>query len=102
MNDLAAKIKSARQMTHLTQKELGKAVGVSDKSVSAYEAGRSMPPLAKIKKIAETTKFPLSYFTQQESEDALIAGKLAIIEQTLLEVKVYLERKPKGGGEHVK
>jgi transcriptional regulator with XRE-family HTH domain len=94
LNELALRIREARRNSHLSQDELGKQIGVSDKSVSAYEQGRSTPPINKLKKIAESTNHPLSYFTQEDNEEALLTSKLANIERELAEVKRLL-LKPK-------
>ena len=94
LTELAIRIREARRNAHLSQDELGKHIGVSDKSVSAYEQGRSTPPITKLKKIAESTNHPLSYFTQEENQEALLASKLANIERELAEVKrLLLEKK---------
>jgi transcriptional regulator with XRE-family HTH domain len=93
LTELALRIREARRNAHLSQDELGKFIGVSDKSVSAYEQGRSMPPITKLKKIAESTNHPLSYFTMEENQDALLASKLANIERELAEVKRLLLEK---------
>jgi transcriptional regulator with XRE-family HTH domain len=90
LTELALRIREARRNSHLSQDELGKYIGVSDKSVSAYEQGRSMPPITKLKKIAQWTNHPLSYFTQEENGEALLASKLANIERELAEVKKLL------------
>lgn len=92
-NELAERIRDARKDARLSQDELGKFIGVSDKSVSAYEQGRSTPPISKLKKIAEYTNHPLSYFTQEENSEALLVSKLAAIEQNLIEVKTLLLKK---------
>ncbi len=88
---LAKRIKSARRDAHLSQATLGEAIGVSDKSVSAYEQGRSTPPFEKIKKIARTTNRPLSYFTDESTDDATISEKLKVIEQELDEIRKLLK-----------
>jgi len=93
LNELALRIREARRNAHLSQDELGKSIGVSDKSVSAYEEGRSTPPISKLKKIAEYTNHPLSYFTQEENSEALLASKLSNIERELAEVKRLLKEK---------
>jgi len=90
LTELAQRIREARKNAHLSQDELGKFIGVSDKSVSAYEQGRSTPPISKLKKIAESTNHPFSYFTQEDNEEALLSSKLASIERELAEVKRLL------------
>lgn len=90
LTELANRIREARRRAHLSQDDLGKFIGVSDKSISAYEQGRSTPPIQKLKKIAEFTRYPLSYFTQEENVDAVLSNKLASIERELHEVKRLL------------
>ncbi len=90
LSQLARRIRSARTNAHLSQEELGKSIGVSDKSISAYEQDRSMPPVEKLKKIAKYTNHPLIYFTQDDISDATISAKLLSIERELSEVKRLL------------
>lgn len=91
LSELAVRIRAARREAHLSQHELGDGIGVSDKSVSAYEQGRSVPPISKLKKIAETTQHPLSFFTQENINEATITAKLTSIERELSEVKRLLK-----------
>ena len=95
LNELAKRIRTARQEARLSQSALGKSIGVSDKSVSSYEQGRSTPPFAKLRKIAESTARPISYFTQENTDDANIASKLISIERELNEVKKLLQKAKK-------
>lgn len=92
LNELATRIRTARQQARLSQSSLGQHIGVSDKSISSYEQGRSTPPFAKLKKIAEFTNQPLSYFTQEDNDEAAITGKLLSIERELNEVKKLLQK----------
>jgi len=48
-------IKKIRILAGLTQKELAEKVGVSGKTISAYETGRALPPLPVLVKITEAT-----------------------------------------------
>ena len=89
---LSKRIRSARENAHLSQHELGKSIGVSDKSISAYEKGRSQPPLENLRKIADATHHPLTYFTQEKTDDIEIATKLLSIERELAEVKRLLKK----------
>ncbi len=87
LTELALKIKSAREAAHLSQDALGGYIGVSDKSISAYEQSRSTPPLKKLQKIAKYTKRPLSYFTQEAPADETITATLLSIEHEFREIK---------------
>lgn len=92
LNEMADRIRNARREAHLSQLELANGIGVSDKSISAYEQGRSMPPFEKLKKIADTTHHPLAYFTEDNVNETTIAAKLQSIERELLEVKKLLKK----------
>lgn len=90
--DIAKRIRQARQQAYLSQQDLGKAIGVSDKSISAYEQGRAVPPVNKLKKIASTTSYPLNYFTDEKVDQATIASRLVKVEQELKQIKRLLKK----------
>lgn len=93
LSELARRIRQARINARLSQADLGKGIGLSDKSISAYEQGRSIPPFPKLKKIAEQTSHPIAYFTEDKpTQDVDLAQKLASIERELAEVKRLLKK----------
>lgn len=92
LNTLAKRIREARKKVNLSQADLALGIGVSDKAVSAYEQGRSLPSIEKLQKIAEQTEHPLTYFTQDQATEAIIASKLTKIEHELAEIKHLLKR----------
>ncbi len=92
---LSDRIKSARKSARLSQSELASKIGVSDKSISAYEQGRSTPPFGKLKSIASATNHPVGYFTEEDNGNAILASKLASIEKELIEVKKLLLKRDK-------
>lgn len=87
---LAERIKQARESAHISQKELGDSIGVSDKSISSYEKSRSTPPISKLKKIAQITNKPLLFFTEEKTLKIDIVSKLNIIEKELQEIRELL------------
>ena len=95
LSELAKRIRTARREARLSQQALGENIGVSDKSVSAYEQGRSVPPFDKLKKIAAQTNRPVSYFTEDNIDEATITTKLLSIERELAEVKKLLKKAKK-------
>lgn len=95
LSDLAVRIKEARVSARLSQAELARKINVSDKSISAYEQGRSTPPFEKLKKIAAETKHPLAFFTEDNNQEALISSKLAAIERELNQVKELIKNSNK-------
>ncbi len=90
LNLIARRLKTARLTAHISQSDLGAAIGVSDKSISAYEAGRSTPPFQKMAKIAELTKRPLNYFTEEDDQKANLESKMALVEKELSELRKML------------
>lgn len=60
----ASKLKNARLESGYSQRELALRVGLSDKSISAYEKGDVYPPVANLLIISKVLKKPISYFIQ--------------------------------------
>lgn len=76
--NLARDIQQARKSVGLSQKELAQKLSVSDKTISAYESSRAVPPVPTLKKIAEITRQPINIFFHEDEKD-----KFAIISQKL-------------------
>lgn len=84
--DLTQKIRQARKEADLSQQDLSKAVGVSDKAISAYEVGRSSPPIKVLEKISAATGKPIKFFVeadQSETTPDQIIAKLDAVETEL-------------------
>ena len=95
ITELSKRIKQAREEAHLSQMALAKGIGVSDKAISSYEQGRSMPPVEKLKKIAQQTRRPVNYFTNENIEEVAIVAKLMNVERELAEIKRLLQKSSK-------
>lgn len=63
ITELAKRIKAARLEKQLSQQELGRALGISDKTISAYESSRATPPLPTLIKMSVILKKDLNFFT---------------------------------------
>lgn len=88
-------IKRARKLAKLSQKELGDKLSISDKTISAYESGRAIPPVPTLQKIAEITRQPIDIFFQSDGkkEVNIVNLKLDTILEELNEIKKYLNIK---------
>ena len=86
----AKKLRKARELKGLSQRELGLLTGLSDKSISAYEQGRVMPPLDILPKLAKQLDQPLSYFLNEDTPVDNLIIQLEKLETTLREVKKLL------------
>jgi transcriptional regulator with XRE-family HTH domain len=89
MKLLGKKIREARKIKRITQGELANAVGVSDKSISAYESGRIDPPIVILERIAHSTDHSVQYFLEESTETAILA-KLTEIQRLFEEIKSAL------------
>lgn len=91
--DLANSIQQARKTAGLSQKELGKKLSVSDKTISAYESSRAIPPVTTLKKIAEITCQPITFFFPEPEAKAIgtLDQKLDIILNEIKLIKGRLE-----------
>lgn len=62
IKEFGKKLKSARQQKGMSQRGLGLALGLSDKTISSYESSRSYPNLEALTKICEILNKPIEYF----------------------------------------
>ncbi len=66
MSDIGLKIKDIRDAHGLSQLRFGKKIGVSGKTVSAYETGRAVPPEKIITAISDVFSIPIIYINEIE------------------------------------
>lgn len=90
----AKRLREARKKARISQLELGEGIGVSDKSISAYEQGRAEPPFQKLKKIAEITRQPITFFSGQDDHQSLEA-KVTKLEKELAQLKEMIKSQNK-------
>jgi len=80
--------KALRVALEYSQKELGLKIGVSDKTISAYECGFTVPPLDRMQMLADAlyvAMYDLAYneVTQSIIDRALLAKRLAGVQNVL-------------------
>jgi transcriptional regulator with XRE-family HTH domain len=83
LQDIGNKIKDAREDQGISQKDLGMALGLSDKAISAYEASRTIPPLETLIRIAEELNKPIDYFIKSNTGDYKLETRLAAMEEVV-------------------
>lgn len=59
----------ARKRRGLTKRALAKDVGVTDRSITAYESGQTVPESQTIEKIANALRFPVEFFFADDVEE---------------------------------
>ena len=90
MMNIGSKIREARKYKQITQEELAQAIGVSDKSISAYESERISPPLKILEKIADKTNQSINFFLEENADFAILT-KLTEVERQFREIKSILK-----------
>src|SRR5260221_1825958 len=59
----------ARRRRAMSKKELADAIGVTPNTILRYEAGKIMPPVESLEKIAQCLQFPMAFFDGQEIDE---------------------------------
>ena len=94
IDKISQKIRQARVEAALSQKELASALKLSDRTISAYEKGRALPPLDTLQIISSLTHKSINYFLDEEvetQEDFDLQVKIKKIEIELLNIKKALK-----------
>jgi len=77
------RIRKIRELQGLSQKTLGIMLGLSDKAISSYESGRTVPPFETLYKIAKELKKPLSYFVEASDDETSLYDRLDRTEKSI-------------------
>ena len=90
-NPIPTRIKAARKLANISQKELGIRIGMDISSASSrmnhYEKGRHTPDIQTLKRMADELNVPLTYFfceSEITAELSCIIYKLSEEEQKRL------------------
>ena len=65
------KIKSAREVTQMTQLQLAEAVGVSQRTIASYESGGARARRSTIEKLASALKVSVKFLSNDNCTDPL-------------------------------
>ena len=91
MDELAKRIRSAREEARLSQLQVGMSIGVSDKTISGYEAARIFPPIDKLLALGDLFKKPISYFLGADPKEYKVGSRLRAVENSLRDIKKQLQ-----------
>lgn len=91
MNELAERIRTARGDARMSQLQVGVALGVSDKTISGYEAGRIAPPIDKLILLADLFKKPVTFFLGSDPREYKVVSRLRAVEVALREIRKQLQ-----------
>ncbi len=90
--DFGFRLKKAREEYGLSQRSLGLALGLSDKTISSYESSRSYPNLEVLKKLSETLVKPLDYFLTPSYKEASLLERVERLEKDIADIKERLSK----------
>jgi transcriptional regulator with XRE-family HTH domain len=76
LDKFPSRLKTAREIKNISQRKLGMLLGLSDKAISAYESGRTYPPLDTLLKIAKELEKPVSYFLDEDTKEASLISRV--------------------------
>lgn len=74
--DIGSKIKELRESKGLTQKELGKRIGVTAVTITRYERGDRNPSIKILNKIADALEVPVNILINDKTFSFILLSKL--------------------------
>ncbi len=98
IKNFGEKLKVARLDKNISQRGLGLALGLSDKTISSYESSRSYPNLELLPKISEILEKPIEYFVSDGKDIFLneklesIIGNHKKISEELVKIKAVINK----------
>ena len=87
--NVGQKIKRIRDSNNLSQERFAIKIGVSGKSVSAYETGRINPPLKVLQRIVNIYKAPIVGINEELKTE--LSNKLDVLENEVVSLKNILK-----------
>uniref|UniRef100_A0A7C4XVD9 NUDIX domain-containing protein n=1 Tax=candidate division WWE3 bacterium TaxID=2053526 RepID=A0A7C4XVD9_UNCKA len=87
-NLLFRNIRMARVQAGLSQKDFARKLGVSDKTISAYETGRAIPPTKALSKIASIAGLSLSELmgVKEKDGEGALSKKLDLLAEKISDI----------------
>jgi len=87
--NVGKKIRKIRDSYNLSQERFAIKIGLSGKSISAYETGRIDPPLKILQKIVTTYKTPIVNLNIELKTE--LSNKLDVLENEVVSLKSILK-----------
>ena len=85
---VASRLKTIRLKKKLSQDRFAKKIGLTGKTISAYETGTSLPPLKILEKISIVYKTPLISLDRNDRTE--LDKKIAKLKKCIFEVEEIL------------
>lgn len=88
-DDYSTKIKKFRMSRNISQRRFGERIGVSGKTISSYETGRSRPPFRVLEKMEST--YDVWFVLTKKKKKVALKDKLNRIQKVLEELALTLD-----------
>ena len=85
------KLKKVREERKMSQRSLGMFLGLSDKAISSYESGRTLPTLETLIKISDELNKPIVYFLDDNFVQESLLDKINEIELEINQISSNLK-----------
>jgi len=85
---VADQLRELRQNLNLSQERFGMRLGVSGKSISAYETGRCVPTIKLLKKIAN--EYDVNFTEMSKENQQLLGERLKALEDCFVQLRTVL------------
>jgi len=90
ISQLAKKIKEIRNRHNMSQERFGRKIGVSGKTVSAYETGKCAPPIRILQAISKTFDFTILHMRNGKKDE--MYEKLKSVKDSISALEDILDR----------
>ncbi len=87
---IGEKIREIRNRKNLSQKRFGEKIGISGKSISAYETGKCTPPLKILECISKEYDESIIQLRDDRRKD--LTEKIKYIKESISEIENILDR----------
>lgn len=92
LNQFGKRLRTARLNKKLSQRSLGLSIGLSDKTISSYESGRSYPTLDVLEKIAGVLGRDMDFFVCKDDINRQIDEGIKEVRSSQEELDSKIER----------
>ncbi len=90
MNEnVGTRIKLLRLKLNLSQNRFGKKIGVSAKTISAYETGKVIPSYKVLEKISNEYNVGILYLSREQK--VILSQRIRDVESVLEEIRILLD-----------
>lgn len=87
---IGRKIKEVRDKYKLSQQRFGVKIGISGKTISAYETGKCQPPLKVLEKISSV--YNASFLQLKKAKQKHLKDRITVMKDSIKEIEEILDR----------